>query len=176
MATAFVWGSGLSTYISAVRADIADDSASPTYTDTQMINIFKKSMLELNLLIGTSFQYYPANSGIFPQPTSDQAALLIALTECKISKRARSSAVSKGIRVKSGEESIDTTAAFGGYKDLIADTCGYFKDLLIEYLRKNRNAATYGDLIWHGNQRIYEDHDHDGQADHTRYYNSPFDP
>jgi len=175
--SAFVWGSGLSNYISAVRVDISDDTVgSYTYTDIQIIEIFKKSMLELNLLIGSTFEYHPSNSGISPTPTSDQSALLVALVECKINKRARSSAVSKGIKVKSGEESIDTTAAFAGYKELINESCGYFKDLLREYLSKAGGAATYGKLIWHGEQRLYEDERHDGQGSHIRYYDSPFDP
>lgn len=175
MATAFVLGSGINNFISAVRTDIGDDGTTQTYTDSQIVELLKKSIRDVNLMIGTSFYYYPIPSGIAPSPTDAQGALIIAYTECLVARRAQKAAVRKGIRVKSGEESIDTTAAFGGYAQMVKDDCGRFNNLLSEYMNNIDGAATNGELIWYGNSHVYEDEDHDGQSSTTRYYDSPFD-
>lgn len=177
MATAFILGSGIANFITAVRADLGDDGSTLTYTNAQLIEIIKKSIRDINMLIGTAFYYYPTPSGIAPLPTEAQGSLIIAYSECLIARRAQKAAVRKGIRVRSGEESIDTTAAFGGYSQMVKDDCDRFNKLFAKYMdtAAGGGAAEHGDLYWHGNQRIYEDEDHDGQESHTRWYDSPFD-
>jgi len=177
MAASFTIGSGIANYIAAIRVDVADDDSSDyKYTDAQLKDIVVKSLREINLIIGTAFLYYPTPSGIAPLPTDSQAALIVALSECYVARRARSAAVRKGIRVRSGEEEIDTTAAFSGHDSIVKEDCDRFNRLLVEYLDKTDGAADNGKLIWHGEQRQYEDETHDGQASHTRWYDSIFDP
>lgn len=102
-------------------------------------------------------------------------SLLLMQAECLIAKKQHFDAVSKGIRIRSGTDEVDTTAAFGGYNDVSKDICNELKDALEDFSEFLDKAVTetYGSLIWYGNQRKYEDADHDGQYNEPRKH--PFD-
>ena len=102
-------------------------------------------------------------------------SLLLMQAECLVAKKQHFDAVSKGIRIRSGTDEVDTTAAFGGYKDVSKDICDELKDMLEDFGEELGKAVaeTYGDMIWYGNQRKYEDVDHDGQYNEPRKH--PFD-
>lgn len=172
MATAYILGSGLATYVSAMKADFGSPS---DIADTDYRDLLIKAIRRVNLRARTTFSYYSSTSGISPTPNEKQADLILAQAECLLAKRRYAVAVSKGISVKDGDTAIDSTAAFGGHRELVTDFCGDFNDLLKEYLLENSGSETYGELIWQGNTRIKERNDHDGDASFWRYYESPYD-
>jgi hypothetical protein len=99
-----------------------------------------------------------------------------------IIKTKQGEAVSKGIRIRSGQDEVDTTAAFGGYKSAVSNVCDELKEAIEDYLDEAEKAAGYstvaddGAMIWYGDQRKYEDVDHDGQYDERVHpFDSEFD-
>ncbi len=164
----FILGSGISNYVEAIKNDFGEDT---DYTNTDYVNLVIKAIRRVNWRINTLFSYYPTVSGISPVPTEQQADIIVAQAECLLSKRMRSKAVSKGIMVKDGDSQIDTTAAFGGYKDLVDDNCQNLEKLIALYMSEN----CAGELITHGDQNTQVEEYHNGDANHTRDYSSPFD-
>lgn len=166
-----------------VKLDI-DES---TLTDGQLENILNKSLKWLNFklrLTGTSSELsYDESTGLIsPTPNSTIFSFIIMRMECLILKRRQASAIRTGIKVRDGDSQIDTTASFSGHKDVVRDVCGELDKCIERYLDDlaqgvfgDGGAANNGGLIWHGNQRILEDADHDGQAFQTRDFRNPFD-
>lgn len=171
-ATAYILGSGLAAYVDAVKTDFSE----PTdISDAKIRDILVKSIRRINTKIGTSFAYYVASSGISPTPTEAQGELILLQAECLLAKRRYASSVSKGIRIKDGDTSIDTTGSFSGHSDLKNDICNELNDLIVQYKQDTYGAQDYGDVVWHGNTYTSFDHDHAGDDYHTREYDSPTD-
>jgi len=101
--------------------------------------------------------------------------LITLQTECLISKRRYYEAVSKGIKIKSGSDSVDTTSSFGGYSQLTSEFCDELNRSLNSFLDDNKSddVVDGGTLIWYGEQREYwENEDYDNSRKNFR---SPFD-
>ncbi len=158
-----------------------------TLTNPQLEKFLTKTLDWLNFklrLTGTSGELsYDGSAGeILPSPNSTIFSFIIMRMECLILKRRQASAVGTGIKVRDGDSQIDTTASFSGHRDVVRDVCGELDKCIERYLEDlaagvfgDAGAANNGGLIWHGNQRIIEDTDHDGQAFGTRDFRSPFD-
>lgn len=114
-------------------------------------------------------------SGIITAPDCGVIDILILQTECMIAKTNQGEAVDKGIRIRSGQDEVDTTAAFGGYDSAVKNVCEELKDAIEDYLKEaeyGANTAANAGLIWYGEQRKYEDAEHDGQHYERKH---PFD-
>jgi len=102
--------------------------------------------------------------------------LITLQAECLISKRRYYDAVSKGIKIKSGSDSVDTTSSFGGHEVLSSSFCDELKDALKSFLDEVGTDALInggGDVIWYGEQREFwknEDYNND-----RKNFKSPFD-
>lgn len=101
-----------------IRLDLGDDSGSGVLTDTQYINLIKKSARRLNrvlCLTDTDDEISIDGSGEFIAPDDDDLRDLVVLqVECLVSKRDFNSELSSGstgVRVVDGEQSIDTRNA-----------------------------------------------------------------
>lgn len=164
--------------IEQIQEDIA--LTDTELTDEQITLFISKSLDRLNIklkLQGTDGELSidESTGAIVPTPNSSMRALIVMQAECLIVKRKQAGAVSNGIRVRDGDSEIDTTAGFRGLGDVVNNVCNELKDAINDYLSGIDGVGNHGDLIWHGNQRIIEDEDHDGQAFRQRDYRSPFD-
>jgi hypothetical protein len=160
--------------IEQVKTNIA--ATDTELTDNQWEILVVKALARLNRRLGISLSYNESTGTIVPTPNDTVHDLIILQIECMLAKRRHAEAVSKGIRVRDGDSEIDTTAGFGGYKTVVGDVCGELEKAIQDYLINTEGPGEHGDTVWHGNTPVYDDHDHDGQADHTRWYDSPFDP
>jgi hypothetical protein len=128
---------------------------------------------ELTLASGT---YTRSDLGNLSDSITD---IVLLQTECIVVKSLRRSSISKGIRVKDGDSSIDTTASFGGHDDVVSDICGELDKAILDYQVADPDgeagAAAFGDLITYDDQEIIVDQDHNGQTGGQRDYRSPFD-
>lgn len=177
MSTAFILGSGLQNYIDAVSDDLNPAS---TISNEQIAAIIVKSIRRINLKLETSFQYIVGSSGIVPTPSETLGAFIVMQAECLLAKMIRSTAISKGIRVRDGDSEIDTTAGFSGQNDLVNDICGELDKMISQYraglIGDNDIASRYGQIIWYGNSKIIEELDHDGEGSgRTRDQSSQFE-
>jgi len=114
-------------------------------------------------------------SGTITAPSEEVVDILCLQIECLIVKTNQGNAISKGIKIKSGSDSVDTTASFGGFQDLVGNVCGELKDAITDYLTEIGDAAIVdgGDVIWYGDQREHwEGEDYDNSR---KNFKSPFD-
>jgi len=168
------------------RATVDLGLASDAYTDAEWDSIVDRSVTrtnrklsltgnngELALVSGT---YTRSDAGAVTDSVGD---IVLLQSECLITKALRRTAVSKGIRVKDGDSSIDTTASFGGHDSIVEDVCGELATAINEYKSSDPDgesgAATYGGLVTYDDQEIIVDQDHNGQTFSSRDYRSPFD-
>lgn len=166
-----------------VKIDIDEN----TLTNPQLEKFLTKTLDWLNFKLrltgtGGELSFDGSKGEILPAPNSTIFSFIIMRMECLIVKRRQASAVGTGIKVRDGDSQIDTTASFAGHKTVVRDVCGELDKCIERYLDDlsqgvfgDGGAANNGDLIWHGNQRIIEDTDHDGQSFGTRDFRSPFD-
>lgn len=170
--------SGIEEIAQQIKTDIA---ATATELSDEAIKIFIiKSLDRLNIklmLEGTDAElsFDDGNGVVVPTPSSSIKALIVMQAECLIVKKRQSDAVRKSIRVRDGESEIDTTAGFGGHGDVVNNVCDELKDAIEAFLRSQGGPEQHGDLIWHGNQRLFEEANHDGQAFRRKDMRSPFD-
>lgn len=175
---AYSVSSGVANYIDLIRADIGDDdSSSYTYTDSQMVELVKKSLMEINAMVGTTFEYFPTSSGIAPTPSDFQAMLVVSNVECMIARRERNTASrTKGIRIEDSDTVLDLTGATGATNRVVEDICGRFAKLLGDYVKREYGVEDNAKIIWAGNTRLYEDVDNDGTAsEYRKWANTPYD-
>jgi hypothetical protein len=160
---------------------IAELSTDTGITDEESLQDFlQKAIIRLNgrLVAAGATTTISVDDNCNVIVSGDYAAtlhsLLLLQTECLIAKKRHFDAVSKGIKIKSGSDEVDTTAAFRGYQDVSKSICNELNDALVEFTDLLKKGATenYADMIWYGNQRKYEDVDHDGQHQERRH---PFD-
>jgi len=170
--------SGIEDITNQIKTDIA---ATATELSDEAIQIFiVKSLDRLNMklmLEGTSAElsFDDSKGVVVPTPSSSMRALIVMQAECLIVKKRQADAVRKGIRVRDGESEIDTTAGFRGHGDVVSGVCKELEDAIAAFLRGQGGAEQHGDLIWHGNQRLFEEANHDGQAFKIKDMRSPFD-
>ncbi len=171
--TAYILGSGISSYIDAFQTDFGN----PTdITASQIKDLLVKSMRRVNRKIGTTFSYFAVASGFSPTPTETQGDIILLQAECLFAKRRYSAAVSKGISVRDGDTSINTTSSFAGHRDIQNSICDELNDAIAAYKETINGAENYGTCVWYGNSNIIADHDHNGDASHSDvHYDSPFD-
>lgn len=166
-------GSGLtSLIITSVRSDIGDDSTTQIFTDNQYKIFIGKASSYLNMRLvpnpaSGSSQYFnwDSNTNIFSDTFNDTMfSLLLMKVECLIQKRRYITSISKGIKVQDGDTSIDTSVSFGGYDKLLGDPkfgiCAQVEKIIDDLNRSIGGPENYGDMIWHGNSRIYQQHSH----------------
>ena len=160
-----------------------DDSA---YTNAEWDSLVDRSVSRINRKLSlegrdaeltlASGTYTRSDEGDLSDSITD---IVLLQTECIVVKSLRRSSISKGIRVKDGDSSIDTTASFGGHDDVVSDICGELDKAILDYQVSDPDgesgAAAYGDLITYDNQEIIVDQDHNGQTGGQRDYRSPFD-
>ena len=160
--------------------------ATDAYTDSEWDSLVDRSVTRINRklsLTGNNGELTLA-AGTYTRDdavaVSDSVGDIILLqTECIVTKALRRAAVSKGIRVKDGDSSIDTTASFDGHDSIVNDVCGELDSAIIEYNSTDPDgeagAASFGDLITYDNSDITVDQDHNGETFSSRDYRSPFD-
>lgn len=169
------------------RAELDLGLASTAYTDAQWDSLTERAVSRINRKLNLSDQDGELILSTGTYTRSDAEALSESITdivllqvECIIAKTLRRSAVSKGIRVKDGDSSIDTTAGFDGHAGVVDDICGELNKALVDYQVQDPDgqagAASFGGLITYDNSNIIVDADHNGQTARQRDYRSPFDP
>lgn len=133
-------------------------------------------------LIGTVSAMAVSGAYVLGADNDDFQDFIVMQAECLIAKRQQGEAVSKGIRIRSGQDEIDTTAGFRGYGDVTSSICDELEEAIADYLEEAEKAAGYstvaedGAMIWYGEQRKYEDVDHDGQYSEREHpFDSAFD-
>lgn len=169
--------------ISGLADDVILDLGDNGLTWAKASGLIVKSVRRLNRrlrIAGTSSAMAIHTSGYVTNILNDTFEdFLVMQAECFAVKRGYSEAVSKGIRIRSGEDEVDTTSGFRGYANIVGNICQELTDAIKDYLKD-----TYGDdallnasgkLIWYGTQRRREDYTKDGDRAGTRYYDSPFD-
>jgi len=161
-----------------IKEDIA--ATAGEFTEEQLEIFIVKSLDRLNLklqLQGTTdeLSFNDSLGVIQPTPSSPMRALIVMQAECLIVKRRQSSAISKGIKVRDGDSAIDTTAGFAGHKDIVTDICETLDKCIAAFLRGLSGVEDLGAIIWHGNSRLFEDADFDGDAFGTKDFRTPFD-
>jgi len=168
------------------RAAVDLGLASDAYTDSEWDSLVDRSVSRINRKLSLSGNdgeltlasgtYTRSDAGAVTDSVGD---IVLLQTECVIAKSLRRTAVSKGIRVKDGDSSIDTTASFDGHNNIVEDVCGELNSAIIEYKSSDPDgesgAATYGGLVTYDDQEIIVDQDHNGQTFSSRDYRSPFD-
>lgn len=168
------------------RAELDLGLASDAYTDTQWVSITERSVSRINRklnledqdgeLVYTSGTYTRDDAADVSQSVSD---IVLLQAECLVSKALRRTAVSKGIRVKDGDSSIDTTSGFSGHGDIVDDFCGELSQAIIDYKVQDPDleagAAAFGGLITYDNSNTLTDASHNGDSAGERDYTSPFD-
>jgi hypothetical protein len=167
-------------------AQLVDELSTDTgITDEEALRKFiQKAAIRLDgrlsVLLGSSMISADENCNIVVDGDYANAlhGLLLMQAECFIAKKQQFDAVSKGIRIRSGTDEVDTTAGFGGYRDVSKSACDELKDALDEFVDavNKGSAEEYGELIWYGNQRKYEDAYHDGDYYERKHpFDSAFD-
>ena len=173
---AFVLGSGMQNYVDAVKADLDPGTG---ISDVLIRDLIVKAVRRINLKLGSSVGYCPATSGLSPIPSETIGTFIVLQAECLLTKRIRSTAVGKGIKVRDGDSEIDTTAGFDGYRDQVEDICGELEQLINQYragiIGDNDIASKYGQIIWYGNSNIIADENHNGDGNFVRDESSPFE-
>jgi hypothetical protein len=164
--------------ITQLRLDL--DITTSDYTDAELQIFIEKALNRLNRKLkftGTSAELsFSSSTGtITPTPNSTIFDLIVLQVECIIVKTRRAESVKKGIKVRDGDSSIDTTAGFGGHGDMVRDACQEVDEAIKKYLRDQGDAAVHGQMMQYGDQEILIDHSHDGQTDFERDFTSPFD-
>lgn len=167
-------GSGLtSLIITSLRTDLGDDGTTQSFTDDQYKIFIGKASSYLNMRLynvdgsGVSIPVYNWSSGTatFGNVFSDTMfSLLLMSVECMIQKRRYITSISKGIKVQDGDTSIDTSVSFGGHNQLLGHpkfgVCTQVEKLIDELNRSTGGPENYGNMIWKGNMRNYQEHDH----------------
>jgi hypothetical protein len=116
-----------SSLIGWIRSDVGDDATTPKYTDANINTYIDKAVnVILRSRLGTDdFNYTSASGVLDPDPsgvTHKECAvkeLVVFTVEDIIYKREYRDSTRKGIKIQDGDTSVDTSAAIGGYKDLI---------------------------------------------------------
>lgn len=164
---------------------VADDLGDTSLTTDQIRSMVVKAILRMNrrlevadLEISIALDA-DESTAIFPSTNANTLKdFVIMQAECMIAKRQQMEAVSKGIRIRSGADEVDTTAGFGGQRDIVKTICGELEAAFADFIesQSRSSVATYGTLIWHGEQDIYEDVDHNGQFSERKHpFDSEFD-
>ena len=168
------------------RAEIDLVLASGSYTSAEWDSLVERSISRVNRKLGLDGRDGELTLASGTYTRSDAAAVTSAIgdivllqTECVIVKSIRRAATGKGIKVKDGDSSIDTTASFGGYDDVVQDICGELDKAIVDYKTTDPDgeagAATHGGLITYDNSNVEIQQDHNGQGYDIRDYRTPFD-
>lgn len=169
------------------RAEIDLGLASDAYTDAQWVSLTERAVSRINRKLNLTGQdaELTLSAGTYTRSDSEAVTdsvgdIVLLQVECIVAKTLRRSAVSKGIRVKDGDSSIDTTAGFDGHAGVVEDICGELNQAIIDYKTQDPDgeagAAAFGKLVTYDNSEIIIDVDHNGQTSRQRDYRSPFDP
>ncbi len=157
------------------------------FTDEQFKSFVTKSLNRINreLCLENTVNELSLDSvteEITPTLNSAGIDLLVLSIECLIVKRKRSIAIGKGIRIRDADSEIDTTAGFGGQRDLVENACDAFNKAISQIIYggcsifKDKQATITGSVIGYSNSRIIEVMDHAGEGTGLeRDFSSPFD-
>lgn len=139
--------------VTMVRAMINDlDEA--TFTDEKI----KTSIVTSGIVVGTEYDY--SNDYIFdieqltitPDPVAvgdnDAVALMSLRSACLLDLNKYQTGIGQGIRVKDGSSEVDTTAGFGGFKDIIIYGSCKSYEKLIKQLRQQRSMMSVGRAVF----------------------------
>ncbi|RKY43061.1 MAG: hypothetical protein DRP85_00770 [Candidatus Makaraimicrobium thalassicum] len=157
---------------------ILTDVGSVNLTRDDIRSFVHKAIVRLNRklnLTGSNKLVENDNDNINVDDGEALLDLIILQAECLIAKKLRFEAVSRGIRIRSGTDEVDTTASFGGYDDNVESVCGELEKALEDYKKTlaESNVSDYGALIWYEDQKEYwNDEDPDNS---TQNFRSGFD-
>jgi len=168
------------------RAEIDLGLATTDYTDAQWGSLTERAVTRTNrrlALAGTDVELIYSPSTLTYARTdaasvSDSLADIVLMqVECIAIKQLMRTAVNKGIKVKDGDSSIDTTAGFGGHDSLVSNVCSELDQAILDYKinEADGSATKSGALVTYDDQQLFVDFDHDGDAYGLRDYQSPFD-
>ncbi len=157
--------------IQAVRTAIGDDDPKDERFDyDQIVALISGALKRLarRILLNITI----TNGALSREPTSTESDLIVIQTQCNIAKRELYNASRKGARIRQDESSVDTAAGLSVLKEAVngeGGVCTELEAAIAEYLEENpiettSVAGTYGENIWQGNKKLYEDVDHDGQG------------
>ncbi len=157
----------MSTLIKIIRNDIGDDlplGSGQIYTDPQMVRFMERSLIKINGALATSF-LVDVSGVVSPTPTNDQQDVIVLCSECVIARRELSTAARNAISAKQDENSVNTSVGLPALKQHATDICGEAKLKLNELFRELQGAGANGQIIWAGNERLFEDVDFDNTGD-----------
>ena len=153
-----------------------DNPTNEKYTD-HALNIFIRSALNrLKSRVGLAISI--SNGTLVPAASQEESDLILLQVRCMIARREYVSASRKGIKIRQGDSSIDTTSVLTPYKDLSKEVCTQLEESIIEYITKkipefDSVTSLYAENIWHGTQHLYETGDHAGDGSNTYYQDGP---
>jgi hypothetical protein len=171
--------------VAQLMSEVSLDIGDTELTDDQIRMFVHKAVVRLNRRLDaaglSTVLAVDSNCNIsFPDETLRDLVVLQA--ECLIAKRGHMEAVQKGIRIKSGSDEVDTTAGFNGHQSVVTNVCDELDEAFEQYVENAKESEhsdlieNYGTMIWYGEQRKYEDVDHDGQfAERKHPFDSAFD-
>lgn len=156
----------------AIRADIGDDNEeqAPRFPD-EKLDVFINTALK-RLARRVELDITITDGELSRTPTSAEFDLIVLQTECLIATRERYSAIRKGVRVRQDENEVDTSVGLSPFLQAVSGeggVCTLLEEAIKQTLSQNSGAALYGENIWHGNRKLYEDVDHDGQGSERIY-------
>ena len=151
-----------------IRNDIGDDNPlNERFTDDQLNTFIDTGLKRLNRRIALTITI--TDGVLSAVPSSSQYDLIVLQTECIIGKRENYAAIRRGVRVKQDENEVDMSAGLGSFKEYVqGGVCQELEDALAEYIASgavelSSAVSDNAEIIWSGNQKVYEDIDHSGQ-------------
>jgi hypothetical protein len=144
------------TLLNDLRVDIADDSGTLRYSDSQLITILGKAARRINraiYLIGTDEEISVDASGEITPANPDLQDLVLLQAECMIVTRDAQADLSStgggGIYFVDGEQTIDTRQRVGArasFLDSPHGPCAELKEAIL--IEKMNRAGDDGILVW----------------------------
>lgn len=139
------------TLVSIVRSLINDMGATPVYDDSRI----EQAILVGGLLASQDFPFSTtyifdfSTPALTPDPTLPETLDTVAMAlfglkaACTLNLNSYQNSISTGIRVKSGDESVDTTSGFGGFDSILKNgPCAQYKALVADLYKKNAIALS----------------------------------
>jgi hypothetical protein len=154
-------------FLTIIRNDIGDDlpaGSGQLYSDGQIVAFMERSVNKVNAIINSTFLVSPSGT-VSPSGSAKEDEAIILCTECLIARREYQKAARTSIKAKQDENSLDKSNIAKSWAAMAmgpGGVCDDAKTLLGELKREQAGAASDGQVIWSGNQRLFEDVDFDG--------------
>ncbi len=155
-------------FLVIIRNDIGDDlpvGSGQIYSDIQIVTFMERALLKINGSLETTF-IVNASGVIAPSGSAKENDAIVLCTECLIGRRELKKGARDAIKAKQDENTIDTSVGLTTLRENTANICRDARLLMIE-LRREVTAGIHGDIIWAGNERLFEEVDFDGTGSNT---------